>query len=61
MSALILTFLATIVVAGCLWLVIGNRLVLSEEAEQNGFFNLAAYFLGCLPVVFVIVFFGIGG
>ena len=61
MSAVILTFTGTIVTAGCLWLLLGSRLALSEEVDQNSKLNLVAYFLGALPVVFVLVFFGIGG
>ena len=60
MSALILTLAASALLAGSLWLVIGSRLTLSQEVEKNELLNLGTYFVGVLPVCFVLVFFGIG-
>ena len=48
-------------VAGGIWLTIGSRLSLSEDEQQNEWLNFAAYYLGTLPVSFVLIFFGIGG
>ena len=61
MSVLILTLVTSLLIAGPIWLVLGSKLVLSTDEQQNELLNLAAYFLGTLPVSFVIIFFGIGG
>jgi hypothetical protein len=61
MAALILTLILTFVSAGVLWLLIGSRLALAEDARENDLANLLAYGLALLPVSFVLVFFGIGG
>ena len=60
MAAFILTIALSFVLAGGLWLLLGSRLQLSEDREQNEVLNLAAYFIGTLPVSFVLIFFGIG-
>ena len=60
MSVLILTLATSALLGGSLWLVIGSRLALSEDAEKNEVLNLGTYFMGVLPVCFVLIFFGIG-
>jgi hypothetical protein len=61
MAALILTLILTFLLAGGLWFLLGSRLSLAAEARENDLANLLVYFLGFLPVSFVLVFFGIGG
>jgi len=34
---------------------------MSEDEQRNQLLNFAAYFVGSLPVSFVLIFFGIGG
>ncbi len=60
MAAFILTMALSFCLAGGLWLLLGSRLKLSQDPEQNEILNLAAYFVGTLPVSFVLIFFGIG-
>ena len=47
--------------SGGLWFAFGSRLSLSEEERENDILNLAVYYLGTLPVSFVLIFFGLGG
>ena len=57
MAAAILTLVLAFLVGGGLWLAVGARLRLAEDAEANQLLNLVAYVLGVLPVAFVVVFF----
>ena len=57
----VLTLSLSLFLAGGLWFALGSRLSLSEEEQQNELLNLAAYYLGTLPLSFVLVFFGLGG
>jgi len=57
MAAVVLTLVLTVIVAGTLWLTIGNRLHLHADARQNEILNLAAYAALIFPVFFLIVFF----
>ncbi len=61
MSVLILTLATSLLLASVLWFVLGNRLQLSEDPSHNEWLNFAAYYLGTLPVSFVLIFFGLGG
>ena len=61
MAALILTLILTFLLGGGLWFLLGSKLSLTAEARENDLANLLVYFLGLLPVSFVLVFFGIGG
>ena len=56
MAAGILTLVLTFVVAGGLWLGIGARLKLNDDAQQNELLNLVAYYVIGLPFVFFVVF-----
>lgn len=56
MAAGILTLVITFVVAGGLWLGLGAKLKLSDDAQQNDLLNLVTYYAIGLPVVFVVVF-----
>ena len=60
MAAFVLTIALSFCLAGGLWLLFGSRFSLSEDNQQNEVLNLAAYFIGTLPVSFVLIFFGIG-
>ena len=59
MAAIVLTLTLTIILAGGLWLVLGARLALAEDARQNDVLNLFAYagvvLLLVLPFVFFVV------
>ncbi len=46
----------TFVVAGGLWLVLGAKLSLSDDEQQNDLLNLVTYYLIGLPLVFFVVF-----
>ena len=61
MAALVLTLILAFVMAGLAWFTAGSRIALAEDPSENDPANLVVYTLGCLPVSFVIVFFGIGG
>jgi len=60
-AVFILTLALSLLVAGGIWLTLGSRLRLSDDEELNEWLNFAAYYLGMLPVSFVLIFFGIGG
>ena len=61
MAAVILTLILALFIAGALWLIVGSRLNLSADAEQNDRLNFGLYYIGTVPVSFVLVFFGLGG
>ena len=57
MAAAVLTLVIALFFGGGLWLVLGPRLALSEEGEQNDLLNLVVYVGATLPVAFLVVFF----
>lgn len=59
MTGVIFTLVITFVVTGVLWFILGSRLKLAEDPEQNDILNLAVYAAALLPIVFVSVFFGL--
>ena len=61
MAGTVMTLVVSFVLAAVLWLVIGSRFQFAPERVGNDLLNIAAYFGGCLPIAFVLVFFGIGG
>jgi len=61
LGVLVLTMALALFIAGTLWLVLGSRLAISADEQNNQLLNLAAYYVGSLPVSFVLIFFGIGG
>ena len=61
MAGSVMTLVVSFVLAAVLWLVIGSRFQFAPERTGNDLLNIAAYFGGCLPIAFVLVFFGIGG
>jgi len=61
MAVLILTLITSFFIGGALWFVLGSRLKLSTDDEQNQLLNLIAYMCGAIPVAFVLIFFGLGG
>ena len=57
MAAIVLTLALTAVASGIVWLILGSRLNLHEDARQNDVLNLLS-FAGILAVpIFLIVFF----
>ena len=61
MAGTLMTLVVSFLLAAVLWLILGSRFRFAPERAENDLLNLAAYFCGCLPVAFVIVFFGIAG
>jgi ABC-type sulfate transport system permease subunit len=57
MAAIVLTLTLTVIVAGVVWLILGSRLSLHEDARQNDLLNLLSYAGIALVPIFVIVFF----
>jgi hypothetical protein len=53
--------MTSLFISSGIWFALGSKLSLSSDEQQNEFFNLAAYFLGTLPLSFALIFFGIGG
>ena len=61
MPGTLMTLVVSFLFAAVLWLIVGSRFRFAAERAENDLLNLAAYFGGCIPVAFVLVFFGIGG
>ncbi len=61
MAAVVLTLILAFVIAGAVWLILGSRLQLSTDTDQNDRLNFALYYVGTVPVSFVLIFFGLGG
>ena len=59
MYAVVLSFILSFLVAAAVWLTVGPRLKLDEDARQNEILNVLAYFGIAFPFCFVIVFFAI--
>lgn len=57
MAATILTFALTLIIAGSTWALLGAKFKLADDPERNSLLNLVTYYVGLLPVIFVIVFF----
>jgi hypothetical protein len=57
MAAAVLTLVLAFFCGGGAWLVLGPRLALSQQSEQNDILNLVAYTGMAVPVAFVVVFF----
>ena len=45
---------------GLVWFLRGSRFGLSEDEDTNDLLNFGVYFVGAVPLCFVIVFFVIG-
>lgn len=60
MAAILLTMICSLFIGGGLWLALGSRFSLSDDEEQNERLNLILFFVGSLPLSFVLVFFGLG-
>ena len=60
-SVLILTLATSLFISSAIWFVLGSKVALSADEQQNEILNLAAYFIGTLPLSFVFIFFVIGG
>ena len=61
MAGTLMTLVVSFLFAAVLWLIVGSRFRFAAERAENDLLYLAAYFGGCIPVAFVLVFFGIGG
>jgi hypothetical protein len=61
MAGIVMTLVGSFLLAAVLWLIIGSRFRFASGRSGNDLLNKAAYFGGCLPIAFVIIFFGIGG
>jgi hypothetical protein len=61
LGVLVLTIALALFISGPLWWILGSRFAMSEDEQRNQLLNFAAYFVGSLPVSFVLIFFGIGG
>lgn len=60
MGVLILTLATSLFLSGALWFLLGSRWQISGDEQQNELLNFFAYFLGSLPLSFVLIFFGLG-
>ena len=60
MSVLVLTMVTALLISGGIFFIFGARFALSPDETANEGRNFAAYFLGAIPVAFVIIFFGLG-
>ncbi len=61
MASIILSIVLSIVLGSMTWLVIGSRLSLNKNCQQNQLLNLFIYIASSFVVVFAVVFFIIGG
>lgn len=59
MPGVVLSLMLTLVVAGFAWLLLGSRIAMSRDEEQNSILNFFIYFLGILPFSIAVVFFGL--
>ena len=57
MAAAILTFVMALLSGGGMWLVLGPRLRLADDVQQNELLNLLAYSGLALPLAFAVVFY----
>ena len=57
MAAAILTLILAFLSGSGLWLVVGPRLSLADEVQQNELLNLVAYTGLALPLAFAVVFY----
>ena len=56
-TVIILSVILSFLVAAAVWLTLGPRFKLNEDARQNEILNVAAYFGIAFPFCFAIVFF----
>ena len=57
MAATILTLVLSFIVGGAVWLGLGPRLRIKNDAQQNDLLNFLSYTLIDLPFVFSFVFY----
>ena len=57
MAAAILTMVAAFLCGSILWLMLGARLKLADDVQQNDLLNLVAYTGLALPLAFAVVFY----
>lgn len=56
-TVIILSVILSFLAAAVVWLTLGPRFKLNEDARQNEILNVAAYFGIAFPFCFAIVFF----
>lgn len=56
-AAIILSVVLSFLLAAAVWLTLGPRFKLDEDARQNEILNVAVYFGIAFPFCFAIVFF----
>ncbi|MCH8142478.1 MAG: hypothetical protein IH908_12870 [Proteobacteria bacterium] len=57
MAATILMLVLSFIVGGAVWLGVGPRLRIKNDAQQNDLLNFLSYTLIALPLVFSFVFY----
>ena len=60
MAVVLLTVIGAFFLAGLVAMIVGSRFRLDADEQRNDALNFVGYFLGALPIAFVIVFFGLG-
>lgn len=60
MSVFVLTMVTALLISGALFFLLGARFAFSPDEVANEGRNFAAYFVGSLPIAFVLIFFGLG-
>ena len=58
-ATIILTVILSFLAAAAVWLMLGSRFKLNEDARQNEILNVLAYLGIAFPFCFAIVFFAI--
>ena len=58
-AVIILSVILSFLAAATVWLTLGPRFKLNDDARQNEILNVAAYFAIAFPFCFAIVFFAI--
>lgn len=59
MPGVVMSLMLATLVAGVIWLLIGSRLTISEDSEQNSYLNFFVYLLLVLPFAIALAFFGL--
>ena len=59
MPGIVMSLVISVVLASVAWLVLGEKLELSDHDEQNSMLNFLIYLLIALPIAIIVVFFGL--
>ena len=60
MAALILTTIGSLLLGAAAWFALGSRFTFDDDDRRNDLLNFVAFVCASVPVVFVLVFFGLG-